>query len=248
MRPGRASTCDDAASDPGDGRVDVDFVLRDFDGVCRLFPLPGVVLFPHAVLPLHIFEPRYRQMTEEALATDRLVAIVQVLSDPRGSSDSEPPIADVACLGKILRSERLHDGRFNFLLQGVSRVRIIDELNVATLYRQARVEVLEEIEPLSDTTDEIETLVGLFREVAQYAGGSSDEIDEMTSSGLKLGAVADLIVQSLGLPAGLKQSFLDDRIVERRATGLTSLLRQIVGQIQGKNEPPRSYLPPFSQN
>ena len=58
--------------------MDDDFDLKDFTNVCRLFPLPGVVLFPHAVLPLHIFEPRYRQMTEDALATDRLIAIVQL--------------------------------------------------------------------------------------------------------------------------------------------------------------------------
>src|SRR3954463_13716392 len=100
--------------------------LRDFSGVCRLFPLPGVVLFPHAVIPLHIFEPRYRQMTEDALDDDKLVTIVQLI--PPGTIYSgalgTPPVDAVGCLGRIIRHERLSDGRFNLLLLGRKRVRL----------------------------------------------------------------------------------------------------------------------------
>src|SRR6516164_9969292 len=97
--------------------MDNDIDLRDFDRVARLFPLPGLAMFPHVILPLHIFEPRYRQMTEDALAGDRLVTMVQIRPSVKGSRWVEPvPIMEVGCLGKIVQHERLADGRFNFLL------------------------------------------------------------------------------------------------------------------------------------
>ncbi len=228
--------------------MDDEFDLRDFNGVCRLFPLPGVVFFPHAVFPLHIFEPRYRQMTEDALASDRLIAIVQVLPEANWTGEGEPPIADVACLGKILRVDRLADGRFNFLLQGQKRARIVRELDAPTLYRQVQVDLLDDLEPLADTTEDIDILTELFRAVANKAGGLSPELDELVGTGLSLGVLTDLVAQSLGLPAVLKQTFLDDRIVERRARNITSILRQVVDHFEAKPDAPRSYPPPFSQN
>src|SRR4051794_6251247 len=118
--------------------------LRDFGHVCRLFPLPGVVLFPHAVLPLHIFEPRYRQMTEDALAGDRLVTMVQLRLHGVSSPKSPPAIEEVGCLGRILQHERLPDGRYNFLLLGCKRVRLRRELSSGKLYRIAEAEILED--------------------------------------------------------------------------------------------------------
>src|SRR5438309_4872697 len=112
-----------------------DHDLKDFGSVCRLFPLPGVVLFPHAVLPLHIFEPRYRQMTEDALATDRLITIVQIRPPGEWKSPEEPSLEEFGCLGRIFKHERLPDGRFNFLLLGHKRVRLTREVPSAKLYR-----------------------------------------------------------------------------------------------------------------
>src|SRR3954471_24650376 len=116
--------------------------LDDFDKVCRLFPLPHVVFFPHAVLPLHIFEPRYRQMTEDALAAgDKLITIVQLRGDQPGPGFGEPAVAAIACLGKILQHQRLPDGRFNFLLLGLARVKLTREVPSEKLYRLAEAEV-----------------------------------------------------------------------------------------------------------
>src|SRR4051794_31348321 len=108
--------------------MDGEFDLQVFGGLCRLFPLPGVVHFPHTILPLHIFEPRYRQMAEDALATDRLVTIVQALPSPDPTGAAEPKIEEVACLGRILNYKRLPDGRFQFLLLGLRRVRLVREV------------------------------------------------------------------------------------------------------------------------
>src|SRR6516225_204839 len=110
--------------------MDDDPTLERFSKLCRLFPLPKVVLFPHAVMPLHIFEPRYRQMTEDALATDRLVTIVQWRAPYPTEPDTLPELEEIGCLGRILQHERLADGRFNFLLLGRKRVRLGRELPV----------------------------------------------------------------------------------------------------------------------
>ena len=128
--------------------MDFDSELRDFSNQCRLFPLPDVLLFPHALLPLHIFEPRYRQMTEDALSGDRLVTMVQIRPAFPGSPWLEPvPIMDVGCVGKIVQYERLPDGRFNFLLLGCKRVRLKREIPSDKLYRIAEAEIMEDQEP-----------------------------------------------------------------------------------------------------
>jgi Lon protease-like protein len=84
--------------------MDFSSELPVFSNRRRLFPLPDVLLFPHALIPLHIFEPRYRQMTEDALAGDRLITMVQIRPAPKGSPWSEPvPITCVGCVGKIVQ-------------------------------------------------------------------------------------------------------------------------------------------------
>src|SRR6516162_1515926 len=114
--------------------------LANFGGTARLFPLPNVVLFPQVVQPLHIFEPRYRQMTADALADDRLIAPVLLRPGWEADYEGQPAIYSVLCLGRVVAEQRLPDGRFNLLLRGLSRCRIVQELPGEKLYRSARVE------------------------------------------------------------------------------------------------------------
>jgi uncharacterized protein len=233
----------------GASGVDEDLDLRDFSGICRLFPLPGVVLFPHAIQPLHIFEPRYRQMTEDALASDRLIALVQVQPDADWTGDDEPAIEPIACLGRIIKHERLPDGRFNILLQGRARIRIVRELVVPTLYRQAEAEILAEVDPPQPVDpSEKADLIAVYREVARRADGLDPEFDAMLGSGPPLGIVTDLIAQSLGLPAALKQALLADRRADRRGKALLSILRQVAGRLDPDQTASRPFPPPFSVN
>src|SRR6476469_8415765 len=101
---------------------DHDPSLAPFGGYARLFPLPNLVFFPHVMQPLHIFEPRYRQMTADALEGDRLIALV--LPKPGWESDymGKPPLHDIACIGRIMADQQLDDGRYNLLLRGLARV------------------------------------------------------------------------------------------------------------------------------
>ncbi|MDT0575411.1 LON peptidase substrate-binding domain-containing protein [Croceicoccus sp. F390] len=120
----------------GEGRV------TDLDTTrLSLFPLAGAILFPGLQLPLHIFEPRYRALVADALARDRLIGMVQ----PRSTAENAP-LFSIGCLGRIGEVEALDYGRFNLILEGVSRFRIERELSAETAFRQARALLLEEPE------------------------------------------------------------------------------------------------------
>src|SRR4249919_2047953 len=92
-----------------------------------IFPLPNVVLFPGVFLPLHIFEPRYREMVADALAGDRVIGMVLLRPGYEHDYDGHPSVYSVGCSGVITHCERLTDGRYNLILRGLERFRILDE-------------------------------------------------------------------------------------------------------------------------
>src|SRR6266550_8633285 len=116
--------------------------LADFAGTARLFPLPNLVLFPHVVQPLHVFEPRYRQMTADALAGDRLIALVLLKPGWEDEYDGRPAAHPVACLGRVVADQLLPDGRYNLLIRGLARLRLRDEVADDKPYRTGRGELL----------------------------------------------------------------------------------------------------------
>jgi Lon protease-like protein len=226
----------------------VSYNLSEFQNLCRLFPLPGMVLFPHAVLPLHIFEHRYRQMTEDALATDRFVTIVQPSVPQDDPVNDEPPVEPIACLGKILNCERLEDGRYNFVLLGLKRVRLIREMPSTRLYRQAEAELLED-EPLQGSEEPRRSeLLQLFRSISELQNVLEPELASLLESGLSLSTLTDIVAHALGLPAPIKQAFLADCHVENRADGLIEILRHVVAKVLRSRREPGVFPPPFSVN
>ncbi len=106
-----------------------------------LFPLPGVVLLPGTLLPLHIFEPRYRAMVADALAGDRTIGMAMLKAGADADSVRSPVYA-IGGAGEIIEYEELDDGRYNILLEGKFRYRILDEAKSSSPYRMARVETL----------------------------------------------------------------------------------------------------------
>jgi len=114
-----------------------------------IFPLPNAVLLPRAVLPLHVFEERYKSMTRDALRGSRRIALALLRPGFEARYHTlDAPIHDVVCVGRILREECLPDGRFNFLLQGLFRARVIEE-NHQRRYRRARLRLVpdRDVEP-----------------------------------------------------------------------------------------------------
>ncbi|MFA5028581.1 MAG: LON peptidase substrate-binding domain-containing protein [Candidatus Methylomirabilota bacterium] len=112
-----------------------------------IFPLPDVVLFPHTLLPLHIFEPRYRRMVEDVLAGDRRLAMAILRSGWEGEYYGRPPVHPVAGVGEVIQHERLPDGRFNILLRGTMRIGIMEELSDNKPYRVVRARPLPDRYP-----------------------------------------------------------------------------------------------------
>ncbi len=108
-----------------------------------LFPLPNVVLFPQVVLPLHIFEPRYRDMVGDALAGDRIIGMVLLCPGWEGDYEGRPPVYPVGCAGLVTHAERLTDGRFNIVLRGLEKFRVVSE-EANRSYRVATVETVAE--------------------------------------------------------------------------------------------------------
>jgi hypothetical protein len=105
-----------------------------------VFPLSGALLLPSGQLPLNIFEPRYVAMTDAAMASDRLIGMIQPALDASDKA-ARPPLCEIGCLGRITQFSETGDGRYSIVLSGVSRFRIVEELSATTPYRQARISV-----------------------------------------------------------------------------------------------------------
>ena len=150
--------------------------------IIPLFPLPNVVLFPGVFLPLHIFEERYRALTRDALAGDRIIGMALLRPGFEGDYNGRPPIYPVGCAGVISHSDRLPDGRYNIVLHGLSKFRIVEEMTDGE-YRRARVDALTEVtdapgqRQIKDLRTRIEGLLlsALKATEVQIPGSLSDE-------------------------------------------------------------------------
>jgi Lon protease-like protein len=241
--------------------------LHDFDGNVKLFPLPNLVLFPHAAQDLHIFEPRYRQMTTDALAGDRMIAMVLLganskkgsgLALPQSPSSAlavgweqddagRPPIRPVACLGRIVADERLEDGRFNLQLKGLCRVRIMEELLSPKLYRSARVRVLPDCN-VPDSELAREQRDRFIHLIPSLLPGQEIAVRGFCKlfAHLPLGVACDILSFALPLPLEGKQELLECADVTRRCRLLLGYLKTT-----GPVEPAESsydFPPGFSTN
>ncbi len=197
-----------------------------------LFPLPNVVLLPNAVLPLHIFEPRYREMTRDALAGDKVIAMA--LLKPGWESDyhGRPPIDPVVCVGRILSHEMLEDGRFNFLLQGMSRARVIREIGDRP-YRMADVDLMTDQQVMEiDLANERQRLIGMFSETALMELPAASQFKKLLMGSLPTSAVADVVAFSLIENPALKQSLLAETDPRRRITRLLATLESLVPMLE----------------
>ena len=111
----------------------------DLPAETAVFPLAGALLLPGARLPLNIFEPRYLQMVDEAIAGTRLIGLIQPALDGTLRPDGEPALSAVGCLGRIASFAETGDGRYLISLQGVCRFRVLDEPSVRTAFRRCRI-------------------------------------------------------------------------------------------------------------
>jgi uncharacterized protein len=225
------------------------FSPDEFGGMVRLFPLPNLVLFPHVAQPLHIFEPRYRQLIADALADDRMIAMALLRPGWELEYHNRPPIHDMVCLGKICREESLPDGRFHLLLQGVCRARILAEEDAGKMYRLARVESCPD-EPVGSPSEEESLRDRLGKGVMPFFSShppAMEQLRGLIASPLALGSLCDIFCFALPLDTDAKQRLLDECDIERRILLLLGFLDSKTPPVA--QEPPRRRFPPeFSPN
>jgi uncharacterized protein len=225
--------------------------LDQFNGLAKLFPLPGLVLFPHSVQPLHVFEQRYRDLAADALAGDRLIAPVLLRAGWENNYDNAPAIHSVACLGRVIMEQALSDGRYNLVLRGLTRVRILEEPPTTTLYRIARVQILcdeltEDVDELMDLRTALADLI--LPRVAE--GPIREQLSGLFKGESPLGQVCDVLAFALPLAPEAKQGLLEMLNVPGRARLLMEGFRAICGSGEHSSAPGsgKRFPPDFSVN
>jgi Lon protease-like protein len=189
----------------------------DFSAV-PLFPLPNVVLFPRAVLPLHIFEDRYRAMVADSLKGRRQIAMALLREGWEKNYHTRPAIDPVVCVGSILAHERMPDGRYNILLQGIARARVVRELGDQP-FRVAELAALRDTSTMEiDLTDDRRRLQSVFEADYFSSTGIGRQFRELVGGQTATATLADLIAFTLLEDVKLKQSLLADCDVRRRVT------------------------------
>lgn len=150
---------------------------KDIPDVIPVFPLPRALLLPRTELPLNIFEPRYLQMIEDVIRGDRVIGMIQP-NEPEENASKIPPLYTVGCVGRLTNFGESGDGRYQVVLTGISRFRILEEANVLTPYRQCKVDYSLFAEDLVQGVGEDEVdREALLKTLANYLAANSIEAD-----------------------------------------------------------------------
>lgn len=200
--------------------------------ILPIFPLPGALLLPGGHLPLHIFEPRYRNMVEEALAGDGMIGMIQPYSSvptaPEGDDEpaveaDHPELYEVGCVGSLEQWERFPDGRFFILLKGVSRFRVVEELGLKNGFRQVRTAGDEFSVDWQDSEAEIDSQP-LLDALAEFGDSHQVSLDYEKLAELPGLALLNSLAMGLPFPPEEKQALLEADDVKARHAMLLSLL------------------------
>jgi len=193
-----------------------------------IFPLTGAILFPGMQLPLHIFEPRYRDLVSDSLARDRNIGMIQ----PKAQGGKQA-LFNVGCLARIQDVEALDDGRYNIILEGVQRFSIIRELDVSTSFRQIEAELWEEDE-IGDTLSLAER-ASLEIESRRFADAQGYSVDWNAVSQLDDYSLVNAIAQIAPFDYAAKQALLEARGLSERADTIVQLM-QFFGRHDGSDD------------
>ena len=182
-----------------------------------IFPLPGAILFPGLHLPLHVFEPRYRALVGDALARDRRIAMIQ----PQRAAEDAPLYA-VGCVGKIEEVEALDDGRYNIVLSGEARFRVLRELDVTTPFRQVEADLLPDDEHAALASVE---RAAFEQEARRFAEAQGYLVDWDSVARLDDRTLIDGVSQIAPFDAAAKQALLEADSLSDRCELLVQLMQ-----------------------
>ncbi len=193
-----------------------------------IFPLAGALLFPGMHLPLHIFEERYRALINDAMARDRRIGMIQ----PK-ETGNHPALFDIGCVGKIIDIEALEDGRFNIVLEGTARFRVIEELDASTAFRQVEAEIEDDIE--FDEVLASAERAALEMESRRFAELQGYQVDWDSIGRLDDMAFVNGIAQIAPFDVASKQALLEVDGLANRAELIIQLL-QFFGRQDGDDD------------
>ena len=201
-----------------------------------IFPLPDVTFFPHTLLPLHVFEARYRAMVMDALARDRRLAVVRLRPGFEAAYAGKPAVHAVAGAGEIVSWERLATGRYNILVKGEWRVRIESERPSDTLYRIVTAQRLDDVAPTTDASAALARIRDTCSRLLRALDRPADLLDTALAAGQPPGVIADRIAAAVVPDADLRQELLETFDVTRRLDRLGQALEQLVNQLREGRE------------
>jgi len=195
-----------------------------------MFPLSNVVLFPRVKTPLHLFEPRYRQLARDVVDGDRRIAMAVVRPEHAAEMPGDPPIYPVACVGVVTESQRLPDGRYNLVLLGQERVRVVGETppDERRLYRVGHVVPLEDAYPESERARVAQLRAAITRDVGAIVHatkvGRKARFDADLFGGVDDETFVNAVANAFAFPTEDKQSLLEADSIPERYARLASAL------------------------
>ena len=197
-----------------------------------IFPLPDITLFPRTLLPLHIFEARYRAMVGDALARDRRICMVRLRPGYEADYAGKPEVYGVGGLGEIVSCERLATGRYDLVLRGEARVRLVQERPTDTLYRVVVVERVEDVPPAADVTPILERVRAACRALLGILGRPADFLDTALADTQEPGTIADRIASGVLPGPDVRQELLETAEVDLRLGRLAEALDALVDELR----------------
>jgi uncharacterized protein len=213
---------------------DLSASLEEFSGNARVFPLPNLVLFPHVMQPLHVFEPRYRDLLEDALAGDRLIAMAVLTPGWERNYEGRPTLHSMACLGRITTHFRLADGTYNVLLLGLQRARIVQELEPTRAFREAKVELCEDqYSAFSLPRQKVlqQRLHDALLQILPMLPEAHEQLDQLLGNDVPLGVLTDVISYMLDIDLAHKQLLLTELDVYHRTELLLAHLSEAATEL-----------------
>jgi Lon protease-like protein len=207
-------------------------VMVDFGRAYPVFPLQGAVLLPQAVMPLHVFEPRYRRMVSDVLDSHGMIAMALFRGEgtPAERPAGPPPLRTFVCLGQIREYERMRDGRYVLLLQGLCRARVEREL-VHTPYRRVRLLPVEEADPGEDQLVDYRRRIGeLLKLKVSGDGPGKPLIAAADYKDVSTPVVVDLAIAAVCREATQQYRLLSQPDVRLRAEWVIHQMEILTGQ------------------
>ena len=203
-----------------------------------IFPLPGAVLLPHALVPLHIFEPRYRKMTRDCLESGGVLALAQISPASLQLGEDPPRVEPVIGVGVLAQVEALPDGRFNLALKGVLRARIVEELHGPEPYRVVRAIALHddrgEEQQSQEAAEQLQRL--LLALCSARPGAGAKALAQLMAKAQGPGQLADLIGGALVDGAGPRQLVLEATSVQERLGRVSEAVAALLARVAPRGE------------